>query len=268
MLAAANAQGTVALTRVVRIEHDTDSLRRTVAHGSDVWMAMRVSASHFQHPLPSHDSLPQVIVHFERAETRSGHAMTIAGYAVRPTGTYFLLHNSWGSDWGDGGYAWIHAQTLSRSIEAAYVVEAELRSAQPLATPGPTPPQSQPPTPRWTPVPRIKPPQCPGGLVVDAVTRRCTGTCPGGGPPFAGACPVAAHCAPGFVNLSGECVASPRTQHGTDPRTNTAFGCGPGGCSFNVPRGVGGCDQDWCSWSCASPRHKLTFTGGRAGCAP
>jgi C1A family cysteine protease len=35
------------------------------------------------------------------------HMVTLAGYRPAPNGGYeFLIGNSWGSDWGDGGFAW------------------------------------------------------------------------------------------------------------------------------------------------------------------
>jgi C1A family cysteine protease len=33
--------------------------------------------------------------------------VTLAGYRPAPNGGYeFLIANSWGEDWGDGGFAW------------------------------------------------------------------------------------------------------------------------------------------------------------------
>lgn len=35
------------------------------------------------------------------------HMVTLAGYRLAPNGGYeFLIANSWGTDWGDGGFAW------------------------------------------------------------------------------------------------------------------------------------------------------------------
>jgi C1A family cysteine protease len=35
------------------------------------------------------------------------HMVTLAGYRPAPNGGYeFLIANSWGEDWGDGGFAW------------------------------------------------------------------------------------------------------------------------------------------------------------------
>src|SRR5439155_17360170 len=55
----------------------------------------------------------------------AGHAVLLAGYATLPHSTYFLIHNSWGSEWGDGGYVWIHEQTLRKNIGEAYVIDAD-----------------------------------------------------------------------------------------------------------------------------------------------
>jgi hypothetical protein len=55
---------------------------------------------------------------------RGGHEVVIVGY--RPVGATreFLIHNSWGTKWGEGGYAWISAAELERHALSAMIVEA------------------------------------------------------------------------------------------------------------------------------------------------
>ena len=43
-----------------------------------------------------------------------GHAMTIVGYDDYKNGGSFLIVNSWGSNWGDNGYAWIRYSDFKR----------------------------------------------------------------------------------------------------------------------------------------------------------
>ena len=41
------------------------------------------------------------------AKFAGGHAMVIIGYKVTANGLLFLVRNSWGTDWRDGGYCWM-----------------------------------------------------------------------------------------------------------------------------------------------------------------
>ena len=60
------------------------------------------------------------------------HMVTLAGYRPAPNGgVEFLIGNSWGSDWGDGGFAWSKQgcnQLASDPVDAAlfFVVDPQL----------------------------------------------------------------------------------------------------------------------------------------------
>ena len=168
----------------------------------------------------------------------SGHSMLIAGYAHFPHGTYFLLHNSWGTAWGDGGYAWIHEITLRRWSKEAVSVDAEPI----LRGPGSRPLRKRAQT------------TCAPGLVPDSIQATCTPPCADHGPRHDGVCPLGGQCPAGFVNLTGACVLAAPTVAGKDPATSISWTCGPGGCSYVLPRASdAGCTGATCQASCPAP---------------
>ena len=69
--------------------------------------------------------------------------------------------------------------------------------------------------------------------------------------------PVGGQCADGFVNLTGACViAAPKTT-GKHEETGIRWACGPGGCTYWVPEGQGGCAGDACQISCPAPDFRI-----------
>ncbi|HLP14231.1 MAG TPA: C1 family peptidase [Flavobacteriales bacterium] len=54
-----------------------------------------------------------------------GHAMTVIGYDDKLKGGCFLLQNSWGQEWGKGGYAWITYKDYAHYTYNAYVIELD-----------------------------------------------------------------------------------------------------------------------------------------------
>jgi len=242
-LARADAYPIARFTGATRIGHDKATLMRALAQGQDIWMSMDFAreAFDFDKLLPEHDGLRGVMVDFE-PNTGSTHAMVIAGYHVRPSGTYFLLHNSWGERWGDRGYAWVHETTLAATLRSAYLVDAELWN------------------PSWSKVPprQERPSQCSNGLLPDSITGQCTPPCADGSARHNAACPDLSDCPAGYVNLYGECVVAAPNVRGTDPTNGIQYACAAAGCGFVVPFGVHGCAMQWCSTSCPSPRFRLT----------
>lgn len=221
-LAQADAHPIARFTNITRINHDKLTLMRALAQGQDIWMNMNVAHAALDSATPEYDGLRWVMGHLEPEETSGMHAMVIAGYRVRPSGTYFLLHNSWSEAWGDRGYAWVHEKTLEMNLVAAYLVDAE------------------PWNPSWSYVPprHERPSQCFNGLVPDSITGQCTPPCADGSARHNAVCPVLTDCPAGYVNLYGECVVAAPSGSGGDSSIGARMGVCRGGMRV---RGALGC---------------------------
>lgn len=61
---------------------------------------------------------------------RGNHMVTIVGYRQSTSGTEFLMVNSWGSNWGANGMAWVSSERMSdpttRSIAVIQTVPGEI----------------------------------------------------------------------------------------------------------------------------------------------
>lgn len=229
---------------VTQIGTDTQSIMETLAKGQDVWFAMQLTfdAVDDSKLLRNHMGLPFVLPHFLRSQAKGAHAMVVSGYAMSPTGIFFLLHNSWGVGWADKGYAWIHETTLAENLNAAYVVEAEPWNGQGSFVPSKNQTASQ----------------CAAGLKPDSITGQCVPSCGDGSARHNGACADPNDCPAGYVNLYGECVVAAPSVTGYDPASQIRFACAPGGCTYGVTFGQYGCVFPECQFSCPSPRFRLT----------
>lgn len=243
----ADSRPVAEVTTITEVNPNKSSLMEALAKGQDLWIAMACDSDAF-HSFVTRDGLNAIIPDFDGTRTRCGHAMLISGYRVTPNGAYFLLHNSWGEAWGDRGYAWIHETTLLNNINNAYTVDAE-----PIG-PSKTPPRNETPT------------QCPDGLLPDSITAQCAPACPDGSARHNAVCADSSQCPAGYVNLSGECVVAAPTMRGLDPASNIRYNCAPGGCSYVVPFGLGGCFLPWCTVSCSSPKFELAVDGASLAC--
>lgn len=238
------------MTRVVFLKSpDISSLMTILAAGQDIIVTMSIPDSFAPKGRPGGRYIP----HYTTVQHDDvGHAMLLAGYAHFAHGTYFLLHNSWGPNWGDGGYAWIHEATIAKWTREFLILDAEPNvldaKRQAVRARGQT--------------------TCAAGLVPDSVIGTCAPECADGSPRHDGVCPAATNpCPAGFVNLTGVCVIAAPATHGTDPKSNIVWRCGPGGCSYDLPREVDPtCTGNTCKVSCPAPVYRVAREGDHVTC--
>jgi hypothetical protein len=227
---------------------DTPLLQSKLAAGQDVMVTMELPSAF----VPRGRAGARYVPNYTRsAGADSGHALVLAGYAHMAHGTYFLLHNSWGTGWGDGGYAWIHEVTLRRWTRSVVAVDAEPVERGPASRPRP----------------RRAATTCAGGLVPDSIRATCAPPCPDRSPRHDGVCALPGQCPIGLVNLTGACVLAAPTASGQDPRSGTSWSCGPGGCSYELPRASDPvCTGSRCRASCPAPDFVLARMGAALVC--
>lgn len=51
-----------------------------------------------------------------------GHMMCLVGYQTREDGVHFLMLNSWGTGWGNAGFAWLHEDIIRASYSRDFYV--------------------------------------------------------------------------------------------------------------------------------------------------
>jgi hypothetical protein len=74
-------------------------------------------------------------------------------------------------------------------------------------------------------------------------------------------------CPAGYVNLTGTCVIAAPSTTGTDSKTGIAWKCGPGGCSYDLPKGADpSCTGNTCKASCPSPDYRVATEGNHLTC--
>jgi len=110
---------------------DTEQLAMLLASGEAIWVALAFHRPAWQALSRNRGS---VLPYFPAQAQQSGHAVTLEGYRTTPRGRQFLIHNSWGTDWGDGGFAWIDEAMLRTHLNTAYrvmVVDASIPVPRP-----------------------------------------------------------------------------------------------------------------------------------------
>ena len=87
------------ITKYESVPTDLNTWKSVLAEGYPIIFAMTIKAS-FQNPRNGHISMPK-----SNERNDGGHAMCCVGYS--DPDQCFIVRNSWGHQWGDGGYCYI-----------------------------------------------------------------------------------------------------------------------------------------------------------------
>jgi len=82
---------------------------------------------------PSFDAAVQVWNPVAGEASRGGHGMCVVGYDDTRYGGAFEIQNSWGSEWGTGGFVWIRYADFARYVNEAYEMGDNLVAAATLS---------------------------------------------------------------------------------------------------------------------------------------
>jgi papain like protease len=105
---------------------DLHAIKENIAQGAPVVIGMMVGNSYMQ-PMMGKDLWEPT------QEDRSmlglgGHAQCVVGYDDKKYGGAFLLMNSWGSQWGNNGFAWVRYPDFRYFVREAYGIEPMART--------------------------------------------------------------------------------------------------------------------------------------------
>ncbi len=127
-----------------------DDAKGQLARGNPVVFGMEVS--------DQFENLTGPSIYDDTASPRTGgHAMVLVGYSERRQA--FKVMNSWGTQWGDGGFGWVSYRAARQLSDLMFVMEVP-DYVRPAPTPAPVvvaPPKPV-PEPVVTPPPAPKPP--------------------------------------------------------------------------------------------------------------
>jgi len=210
---AADSAGRHKLTAVEEFPapHDPEEMAAVIAGGDAVWIAFSIDPAAWQ----SSNMRDGVVPDYNNVG-QAGHAVTLVGYRTVGSGKQFLIHNSWGTRWGQGGYGWISSNMIQRWTRSAYKVVVDGQGGGGGGGGGGNTADG-----------------CPTGQSMDRVLRQCANTCPSGSAPSAGVCLPAI---PGFPGGGGQQPANPSNPNQGGQQNPFPFPI-PG---FPLPGGGGG----------------------------
>jgi hypothetical protein len=162
----ADSKGLWEVTQYDKLQDDPDTIAAILASGADVWTSMDIGTT-WLHPVGDN------ILDWTSLTIDGGHAFVLAGYRHVNGVRQYLVHNSWGSSWGDHGFAYVSEAMVRQFSKNAYKVTVTNKS-QPTAAPGSSD--------------ALTDDDCGEDQLVDSVTGKCTKMCPDDSRPAGGKC--------------------------------------------------------------------------------
>lgn len=101
------------------VSTDPDELAAILSSRREVYASMYVDDVAWGHKHASSGVIQDYVCRNDCA----GHAVTLVAFTSTPVGRSFLIKNSWGTDWGHGGYAWISEANLRAHLKYASTYE-------------------------------------------------------------------------------------------------------------------------------------------------
>ena len=170
---AADASGRTQVSEIDKLSTPVNiqEWQSVLSSGSDIWAGLRIDSNSWNNSAQKgNHSIPDWLA------TDGGHAVAIAGYRTGAGGGLELLvHNSWGTSWGDHGYAWVSQNMVSLFTQYAYKVKVggvAGGGAVPVAI---------------TPA-AVTDDDCNATSILDYFTGQCAIICPSGARPNNGKC--------------------------------------------------------------------------------
>jgi len=97
-----------------RIEQNVDDIKQCLLDGYPIVFGITVYESFESEEVAKTATVP---LPQKNEKVLGGHAIVIVGYKQINNSNYFIIRNSWGTGWGDGGYCY---------IPEAYILDSEL----------------------------------------------------------------------------------------------------------------------------------------------
>jgi hypothetical protein len=192
----ANGAGVYNLLGVERLpSNDPNEIAAILAGGDDLWVAFNINTDAWK----TRNMVNNVIQDYTMTSS-TGHAVVLSGYRTVGNAKQFLIHNSWGTGWGEGGYAWIGENMVRTQLRYAYRVRVgdpasgggtPAGETCPNGAPSfgglclPSLPGMGPPAP---PQPGGQTSGCPAGQTKDMLSGQCVNACQNGVPAIGGLC--------------------------------------------------------------------------------
>jgi papain like protease len=101
---------------------DLRAIKENLAQGAPVVIGMMVGGSYMQ-PMMGQDAWTPTQDDYSM-QGFGGHAQCVVGYDDAKNGGSFLIMNSWGSKWGNNGFAWVRYTDFKTFVREAYGLES------------------------------------------------------------------------------------------------------------------------------------------------